>query len=102
VNLRWFGQSAFLLEDDGARVAIDPVGDGTTVGGERAAAIVEELAPRLVVPMHYRTAAIDFLEPPDAFLAALPGWQVDRLAEGELSVESIDAARIVLPAAPVG
>ena len=29
------------------------------------------MAPRLVVPMHYRTGAVNFLEPPDAFLEAL-------------------------------
>jgi L-ascorbate metabolism protein UlaG (beta-lactamase superfamily) len=101
-----FGQRALRAEQRAAIGEVDilllPVGDGPTVGGERAAAIVEELAPRLVVPMHYRTAAIDFLEPPDAFLSALPGWQVDRLAESELSVGSLDAARIALPAAPVG
>ena len=29
------------------------------------------MKPRLVVPMHYRTDAVNFLEPPDAFLEAL-------------------------------
>jgi L-ascorbate metabolism protein UlaG (beta-lactamase superfamily) len=34
---------------------------------------VRELKPRLVIPMHYRTRAVNFLEPPDAFLAACDG-----------------------------
>jgi L-ascorbate metabolism protein UlaG (beta-lactamase superfamily) len=63
-----------------------PVGDGPTVGGGRAAAIVGTLRPRLVLPMHYRTDALDFLEPPDGFLDAL-GVRVQRLAESECDVE---------------
>jgi hypothetical protein len=46
--------------------------------------------------MHYRTDRLNFLEPPDAFLAAL-GWDVERLATGELWS---DARRVLLPAAP--
>lgn len=48
-----------------------PVGGGPTIGGSVAAGIVRAIAPRLVVPMHYRTDAVNFLEPPDAFLEAL-------------------------------
>jgi L-ascorbate metabolism protein UlaG (beta-lactamase superfamily) len=46
-------------------------GGGPTVGGEPAAAVVRALRPRLVVPMHYRSEAVNFLDPPDAFLDAL-------------------------------
>jgi L-ascorbate metabolism protein UlaG (beta-lactamase superfamily) len=58
------------------------------VGGERAAAIVRELQPRLVVPMHYRTDAVNFLDPPDAFLEAL-GARVEHLTESELVTEEL-------------
>lgn len=50
-----------------------PVGGGPTLDGGRAAAVARELRPRLVVPMHYRTAALNFLEPLDAFEAAFSG-----------------------------
>ena len=70
-----FGQAALRPEQQQAIGEVDvlflPVGDGPTVGGERAAAIVRALSPRVVVPMHYRTDAVNFLDPPDAFLAAL-------------------------------
>src|SRR3954447_5068294 len=70
-----FGQAALRPEQRAAIGEVDvlflPVGEGPTVGGERAAAIVQELAPRLVVPMHYRTERLNFLDPPDAFLDAL-------------------------------
>jgi L-ascorbate metabolism protein UlaG (beta-lactamase superfamily) len=67
-------------------VLILPVGSGPTVGGESAAAIVRALRPRLVVPMHYRTEAVNFLDPPDAFLDAL-GAPVERLNEPELEID---------------
>jgi L-ascorbate metabolism protein UlaG (beta-lactamase superfamily) len=72
-----FGQSILRDEQRMALGDVDvlflPVGGGPTVGGETAAALVRELRPRLVVPMHYRTEALNFLDPPDAFLAALGG-----------------------------
>jgi L-ascorbate metabolism protein UlaG (beta-lactamase superfamily) len=52
-------------------VLFAPVGGGPTIGGSGAAHVVRAIAPRLVVPMHYRTDAVNFLEPPDAFLEAL-------------------------------
>ncbi len=79
-----------------------PVGGGPTVGGESAAAIVRTLGARLVVPMHYRTEAVNFLEPPDAFLEAL-GAPVERVAGSEVEPQpplAGDDARVLLLAAP--
>lgn len=102
-----FGQATLRPRQQEAIGEVDilflPVGDGPTVGGERAAAIVRALQPRTVVPMHYRTAAIDFLEPPDAFLEAL-GARVERLAGSEFAGEDLLGTRgapvVALPAAP--
>jgi|SRR5579862_1692790 len=85
-----FGQPALRPEQRQALGEVDvlilPVGAGPTVGGEQAAAIVRELRPRLVVPMHYRTDAVNFLDPPDAFLDAL-GARVERVDASALDVE---------------
>ena len=102
-----FGQAALRPEQREAIGEVDvlflPVGGGPTVGGEDAAAIVRALRPRLVVPMHYRTSAVDFLEPPDAFLAAL-GANVERLDVSAFDVEPLlgaaDRPTVVLPALP--
>jgi L-ascorbate metabolism protein UlaG (beta-lactamase superfamily) len=87
-----FGQSALRAEQREAIGDVDilllPVGAGPTVGGEDAAAIVRTLRPRLVVPMHYRTDAIDFLDPPDAFLEAL-AWPMERLKSSEVDVTAL-------------
>jgi len=84
-----FGQAELRAEQQRAIGDLDvlflPVGGGPTVGGESAAAIVRTLRPRLVVPMHYRTSAVNFLEPPDAFLDA----RVDRLDGSSLETEQL-------------
>ena len=67
-----FGQSELREEQAAAIGEIDllivPVGGGPTIGAEQAHAIVKRLSPKWVVPMHYRTPRIGFLEPADAFL----------------------------------
>jgi L-ascorbate metabolism protein UlaG (beta-lactamase superfamily) len=102
-----FGQSHLRAEQQRAIGGVDvlflPVGGGPTVGGEPAAAIVRALQPRLVVAMHYRTDAVNFLDPPDAFLDAL-GAPVERLGESALESENflgtIDQPVVALLAAP--
>lgn len=77
-----------------------PVGGGPTVGAEQAAGIVERLQPKWVVPMHYQTPAIGFLEPADAFLAMYPN--VHRCAQPVFETASLPAAgpAVVVPAVP--
>jgi L-ascorbate metabolism protein UlaG (beta-lactamase superfamily) len=102
-----FGQAKLRGEQQQAIGDVDvlllPVGGGPTVGGESAAAIVRALRPRLVIPMHYRTDAVNFLDPPDEFLAAL-GARVERVSDNELEVEqflgSADDPTVALLAPP--
>jgi len=99
------GQRALRPEQLEALGAVDvlfvPVGDGPTIGRDRAADVVRALGPRLAVPMHYRTELVNFLEPPEPFLDAL-GWEVVRLPASEFVVEEqLQASpRVVLPAVP--
>jgi L-ascorbate metabolism protein UlaG (beta-lactamase superfamily) len=84
------GQAALRPEQVEAIGAVDvlflPAGGGPTIGGESAAQVVRALEPRLVVPMHFRTEAVNFLDPPDAFLEAL-GAPVARVETNELVAE---------------
>jgi L-ascorbate metabolism protein UlaG (beta-lactamase superfamily) len=103
-----FGQSSLREEQRTALGVVDvlflPIGGGPTVGGEASAALVRELDPRLVVPMHYRTEAVSFLEPPDAFLAAV-GGPATHVDTSEADVEPLLGERgeptIVLLAPPL-
>jgi L-ascorbate metabolism protein UlaG (beta-lactamase superfamily) len=49
-----------------------PVGAGPTIGGRAAAELAIDLGATWVVPMHYRTARIGFLETEEEFAAAMP------------------------------
>lgn len=81
-----------------------PVGGGPTIGAEAAAAVVRALRPRLVVPMHYRTEAINFLDPPNTFLDALDA-RVERLPTSDLDTNDLlgsrDQPTVALPAPPL-
>jgi len=99
-----FGQRS-LREEQAAAIGSPellflPVGGGPTIGAEQAALIVDELGPRWVVPMHYRTRRIGFLEPADAFLERMP--HVQRLDETWFDTASVDGERplVVVPAVP--
>lgn len=71
------------------------------VGAEQASVIIERLQPRWVVPMHYRTPRIGFLEPPDAFLERMSN--VDRLSDTGFDTDVLGPdgrPRVIVPAAP--
>jgi L-ascorbate metabolism protein UlaG (beta-lactamase superfamily) len=100
-----FGQRALRDEQAEAIGQTDllfvPVGGGPTAGARQAAAIVDRLSPRWVVPMHYRTPRIGFLEPADAFLELMT--DVERLPESVFEIAKLpvtDAPLVVVPAAP--
>ncbi|HEY2258396.1 MAG TPA: MBL fold metallo-hydrolase [Solirubrobacteraceae bacterium] len=100
-----FGQRALRDEQAVAIGQVDliflPVGGGPTADAAQAREIVDRLSPRWVVPMHYRTPRIGFLETADRFLDTF--GQVHRLDEtsfdpAELPGDQGPAA--VVPAAP--
>ena len=101
-----FGQSALRDEQAGAIGAIDllfvPVGGGPTIDAAGAGAVIDRLAPRWVVPMHYRTPAISFLEPADAFLERFAS--VERLEASAFELDDHEPPAggplVVVPAPP--
>jgi len=99
-----FGQRELREEQAAAVGSPDllflPVGDGPTIGAEQAASIVERVQPRWVVPMHYRTPRIGFLDTADAFLDRMP--HVRRMSESWFDTGELDDERplVAVPAAP--
>jgi L-ascorbate metabolism protein UlaG (beta-lactamase superfamily) len=100
-----FGQSALRDEQAAAIGEIDllilPVGAGPTIGAEQAREIVRRLRPRWVVPMHYRTPRVGFLETAEAFLDGCE--HVERLEDPTFDTASLpteDTPVVVVPAAP--
>lgn len=100
-----FGQAALRPEQAVAIGAIDllfvPVGGGPTIGGTAAAEIALSLDPTWVVPMHYRTPRIGFLETEEEFVAAFS--RVERLDSPAFETGDLpraDTPIAVVPAAP--
>jgi L-ascorbate metabolism protein UlaG (beta-lactamase superfamily) len=101
-----FGQAALRFEQLEAIGEIDllfiPVGGMATIDGQTAAGLVEQLNPSWVVPMHYRTPAISFLETLDGFLGAVKG-EVVTLDSSVFDTENLkpEGGRIIaIPSAP--
>jgi len=69
--------------------------------GEQAAAICERLSPRWVVPMHYRSPRIGFLETEKEFVSRMP--EAARLDSPRFATSELQPDRTpltVVPAAP--
>jgi len=100
-----FGQATLRDEQAEAIGGIDllfvPVGAGPTIGAELAAAIAERVGARWVVPMHYRTPRISFLETADAFLGLMPDvHRLDTPAFDTAQLPQADGRLAVVPAVP--
>jgi L-ascorbate metabolism protein UlaG (beta-lactamase superfamily) len=102
-----FGQLALRDEQAAAIGEIDllivPVGGGPTTDAAQAYEIVERLKPRWVIPMHYRTPKIGFLEPADEFIERF-GSDVHRAETPTVDVAELPAADggpvAIVPAVP--
>jgi L-ascorbate metabolism protein UlaG (beta-lactamase superfamily) len=95
------------LRDEQARalgtvdVLFVPIGGGPTIGADQAAEIAARLKAGVVVPMHYRTERIDFLEPVDEF--ARRARRVERLGASAFELDDLpsgDDPLVVVPAVP--
>jgi len=100
-----FGQSVLRDEQAAAIGSVDllflPVGGGPTIDAGQAAEIVSVVGPRWVVPMHYRTPRIGFLEPAEAFLERMPAVQrMEGTAFETDDLPAADGPLAVVPAAP--
>jgi L-ascorbate metabolism protein UlaG (beta-lactamase superfamily) len=100
-----FGQAALRDEQAAAIGEVDliflPVGGGPTVDAAAAREIVDRLSPKWVVPMHYRTPKIGFLEPADAFIEKFD--EVRRFEDPSFETVDLPVADepvVLVPAAP--
>jgi L-ascorbate metabolism protein UlaG (beta-lactamase superfamily) len=99
------GQTALREEQVEAIGSVDlmfvPVGGGPTIGAEQAAVAAARLRARWVVPIHYRTPRVNFLDPLDAALerfARVQRLPTPRFDTAEL--QESDGPLLVVPNAP--
>lgn len=99
-----FGQSVLRDEQDAAIGIVDlaflPVGGGPTIDGAQAAAIARRIGARWIVPMHYRTERISFLEPLDGFLEHIS--DVHRPGSSSFDTDDLPTANGPLAIVPDG
>jgi L-ascorbate metabolism protein UlaG (beta-lactamase superfamily) len=100
-----FGQPALRPEQrnhlDGVDLLFLPVGGGPTIDGPTAAAIAKDLNPSWVVPMHYKTARINFLDTEESFVASMP--KAERLSSPSFDTADLEKGSeplAIVPAAP--
>jgi L-ascorbate metabolism protein UlaG (beta-lactamase superfamily) len=99
------GQAQLRPEQAAALGTVDllfvPVGGGPTIGADQATEIAVTTGAKLIVPMHYRTERIDFLEPVDAFAGrARKAVRLDRAVFDTDELADAAGAVVVVPAAP--
>jgi L-ascorbate metabolism protein UlaG (beta-lactamase superfamily) len=100
------GQAALREAQAAALGTVDvlmvPVGAGPTIGAEEAMAIVVATQARIVVPMHYRTERIDWLEPLEGFAARFSRVERADRPTVDLASVAVDGGGpvLVVPAAP--
>jgi L-ascorbate metabolism protein UlaG (beta-lactamase superfamily) len=81
-------------------VLMVPVGGGPTIAADEAMAIVEAVGARLVVPMHYRSERIDWLDPLDEFAGRFSSVHRADAPTVDLGALDGDGPVLVVPAAP--
>ena len=80
-------------EIDNVDVLLLPVGGVSTINASKAAEVVRQLEPKVVIPMHYKTPALSWeLEPVDRFLKEIGAKQVDPLPKLSLTKSSLPAS----------
>lgn len=78
-------------------ILLVPVGGHFTIDHTQAAAVVDSLAPRVVIPMHYKTAQVDFpIGPVEPFLATQATVERESQATIELSRSSLPRERTTI------
>ncbi len=88
-------QAAPLLRCD---VLMVPVGGTYTIDADGAKAVVEDLQPRIVVPMHYRRGSLGFdnIAPLEKFLALFPAEEIHEL-DGSSFTVTPELSGVVVP-----
>ena len=86
----------------GCDVLLLPVGGVYTINAQQAKAVVEQIAPKIVVPMHYRhdPYGLENVAGVEEFLRLFPDSTVERLAGNTFTPESVSAA-VIVPHYPV-
>lgn len=105
LRLVFLGDLGHALDDDalaavrGAEIVLAAAGGPPTIDYPALVELLEAIRPRIVIPMHYKTAGIDLnIRPVERFLEAMPGWRVVRpdRSSWEVTAESLPTERQIV------
>lgn len=103
VRLVHAGDLGHLLDDSTADkvgrvdVLLIPVGGYFTIDAQEAAAVVERLSPRVVIPIHYKTDKVDFpIASVDGFLKTQESVQRLNSSVFEVNQQTLPATRTTI------
>jgi L-ascorbate metabolism protein UlaG (beta-lactamase superfamily) len=103
VSICHLGDLGHVLTDDQVEelgnvdVLLLPVGGVSTINGSVGAEIVRQLEPKIVIPMHYKTAAIKRnLEPVDGFLKEIGAHDINPQAKLSVTKSSLPLSMQVI------
>ncbi|MFZ5967836.1 MAG: MBL fold metallo-hydrolase [Bacillota bacterium] len=72
-----------ILDIGRVDILMIPVGGLYTIDAQNAAKVIEQIDPKIVIPMHYKTEVLpeDFgaVDKVDKFLSRMKGWKVEKL-----------------------
>jgi L-ascorbate metabolism protein UlaG (beta-lactamase superfamily) len=86
-----------------ADIMLVPAGGTPTIALDEIPALLEQLVPRVVIPMHYKTPRINLnIQPVEALLERLADWAVESCVGSTIEVtsDSLPAARTVVQLMP--
>ncbi len=92
------GLTAGQVEEiDDVDVLLVPVGGVYTINAPMAAAVVRQLEPKVVIPMHYKTEALSFeLEPVERFLEEIGARNVQPQAKLSITKSNLPSSTQVI------
>jgi L-ascorbate metabolism protein UlaG (beta-lactamase superfamily) len=107
LRLAHLGDLGHALPDElaaglkGVDVLLVPVGGHFTIDAPAAAAVVEKIDPRIVIPMHFKTDKVDFpIDPVDRFTALMADFEEAGGSEITVSSDDLPEGRKVVVLTP--
>lgn len=86
-----------LLDIGRVDILMIPVGGLYTIDAQNAAKVVEQINPKIVIPMHYKTEVLpeDFgaVDKVDKFISLMKGWKVEKSDVLEISESQLKASK---------
>ena len=104
LHVAFLGDLGHMLTEDEVRpirradVVLIPAGGPPTIDYPFMRALLDAIDPRVVIPMHYKTAGIDLrIQPVERFLEVMPGREVARIGGSTIEVAA-ESGIVVLEA----